>query len=80
MSRLKKSFQALRKHHAEITLSSLPGSHLVTDGRQIYFSHGNCALEELTSGQFAFAFVLELGKLRQEVLDRIEAEELQKAS
>jgi len=57
VSNLKRGLQALRKRHGEITPGSLPATHLVTDGRQIYFQHGHEVLEGLNNGQYAFAFV-----------------------
>ena len=68
----KRALQSLRKHHPEITPNSLPATHLVTDGQKIYFRHGNDAVEEVVNGQFAFAFVLGLAKIKREVLDQID--------
>ena len=69
--RLKRALQSLRKHHPEITPHSLPGTHLVTNGRQVYFRHGRHAAEELITGQLSFAFVLELAKVKNEVLEQL---------
>ena len=64
---LRHSLQALRQHHKDITPTSLPAAMLFTDGRVIYFGTKKEVLEELVSGQFAFAFVLELRGLQREV-------------
>lgn len=69
--RLRKAMLRLRKLHPEITLTSLPGSHVVTDGRDLYIRRKGDSLERAMDGQFAFAFVIELAPLRQEVVDGI---------
>jgi DNA-binding transcriptional MerR regulator len=69
--RLKKGLQYLRKFQPEITLTSLPASHLVTDGQDIYLRAGSDALERATDGQFAFAFVIELDHVRSEVARKL---------
>lgn len=69
---LGRALRSLRRHHPEITPNSLPGNYLVTDGLRIYFRHGNHAVEELTGGQYSFAFVVELEKVKQEVLKQLE--------
>lgn len=69
--RLKKAMQRLRKLHPEITLTSLPGSHVVTDGRDLYIRRKGETLERALDGQFAFAFVVELAPIRNEVADCI---------
>jgi len=65
--RLKKGLQGLRKYHPEITLTSLPGSHVVTNGTDLYLRQEGRPIERAFDGQFAFAFVVELGQLQQEV-------------
>lgn len=67
--RLRRAMQRLRKLHPQITLTSLPGSHVVTDGRDIYIKRERESLERALDGQFAFAFVIELAPLRKEVID-----------
>lgn len=67
--RLRKAMQRLRKIHPKITLTSLPGSHVVTDGRDLYIRREGESLERTFDGQFAFAFVVELSPLRKEVID-----------
>jgi hypothetical protein len=65
--RLRKALAGLRKLHPEITLTSLPASHVVTDGRDLYLRRRGDSLERALDGQFAFAFVVELAPLRDEV-------------
>lgn len=65
--RMKKGLQGLRKHHPEITLTSLPGSHIVTNGKDLYLRREGRPIERAFDGQFAFAFVVELGVLQREV-------------
>jgi DNA-binding transcriptional MerR regulator len=65
--RMKKGLQGLRKHHPEITLTSLPGSHVVTNGKELYLRQEGQPIERAFDGQFAFAFVVELAPLQREV-------------
>jgi DNA-binding transcriptional MerR regulator len=65
--RLRKGLQGLRKHHPEITLTSLPGSHIVTNGTDLYLREEGKSIERAFDGQFAFAFVVELATLQREV-------------
>lgn len=68
--RLRKALLALRQFHPEITLTSLPASHVVTDGTDLYLRRTGEGVERVFDGQMAFAFVIELAQLRQEVVDR----------
>lgn len=65
--RLRKAMAGLRKLHPEITLTSLPASHIVTDAHDLYLRRCGESLERALDGQFAFAFVVELAPLRDEV-------------
>lgn len=65
--RLKKAMQALRQHHPEITLTSLPARQIVTDGVNLYLRGNGAALERIGDGQLAFSFVVELAHLQSEV-------------
>jgi DNA-binding transcriptional MerR regulator len=65
--RLKKAMMSLRRLHPEITLTSLPASHVVTDGRDLYLHKNGEPFERVLDGQFAFAFVVELGQIQREV-------------
>jgi len=64
---MKKALQGLRKHHPEITLTSLPASHVVTNGKDLYLYQEGQPVERAFDGQFAFAFVVELATLQREV-------------
>lgn len=66
--RLKKGLTYLRKFQPEITLKTLPATHLVTDGVHVYLRKGDDSLERATDGQYAFAFVIELDQVRREVV------------
>lgn len=69
--RLKKGLQYLQKVQPNIRFSSLPGSYVVTDGRQIFLRQKDDSLECATNGQIAFAFVIELDQVRKEVVKRM---------
>lgn len=69
--RLRKGFEYLRKYQPQITLTSLPASHVVTDGQFMYLRGAGDSLERATDGQYAFAFVIELDHIRREVVDRL---------
>lgn len=69
--RLKKGMQGLRKFHPEITLTSLPGSHIVTNGKDLFLRQEGRPIERAFDGQFAFAFVVELAHLQKEVADLV---------
>jgi len=73
-SRLKEDLRALRQHHPDITLTSLPASHIVTDGKRLYLRKEGDTLEQILDGQLAFAFVVELPKLRDEVATELRLE------
>jgi hypothetical protein len=67
VSRLRRGLKQLRDKHAQITRTSLPGKYLVTNGRSVYFINAG-TLEDLNShSQLAFAFVLEIETIRDEV-------------
>lgn len=69
--RLRKGLEYLRQYQPEITLTSRPASHLVTDGQYIYLRNKEDSLERATDGQYAFAFVIELDQIRQEVVKKM---------
>ncbi|MFW7340701.1 MerR family transcriptional regulator [Pollutimonas sp. H1-120] len=66
--RLKKALTNLRRLHANITQDGMPASFLVTDGKDVYFRQGSGVLELLASGQFSFAFVLEVESVRRDAV------------
>jgi len=72
--KLKEGLRALREQHPEITLQSLPASHIVTNGKHLFLREEGDTLERLLDGQLAFAFVVELPLLRDEVAQGIERE------
>ena len=68
VARLKSSLRSIRKFHPEITPTSLPASHLVTDGRQVFLKKNEDSLESLDEkGQMSFAFVIDLAQIQSEV-------------
>jgi len=60
--------QGLRKFHPEITSKSLPASHVVTNGRDIFLRRTGEPPERAFDGQFAFAFVIELAPIQRDVV------------
>jgi len=74
VSGLRKSLIAIQKR-GETTREILSKKYLATDGKNIYFED-NGVLELLTTGQLAFAFVLELELVRDELSKTIESETL----
>lgn len=72
VSRIKRALQQLRTSNTEITRGSLPGRYLVTDGQSVFFANRNGVIENLNAGgQFAFAFVVEVKHVRDDVVARI---------
>lgn len=65
--RLKNALHGLRRFHPEITLTSLPASHIVTNGKDLYLYREGEPVERAFDGQYAFAFVVELAQLQKEV-------------
>lgn len=68
VSRLKKGLASLRGQHSDITSQGLPAAYLVTNGRDIFFRHKSGVLELLATGQFSFAFVVEIESVRTEAI------------
>lgn len=66
---LKTSLAAIRSRHSEITPYSLPSKYIITDGTEVFFHEEGESLEVLKNGQLAFAFVLELQSLQNEVIN-----------
>jgi DNA-binding transcriptional MerR regulator len=65
--RLKRAMTRLRDHHSKITLTSLPASHIVTDGVHLYLRQHDEPIERLIDGQLVFGFVIELAQLQDDV-------------
>jgi len=78
--RLRKGLEYLRKFHPQITLESLPATHLVTDGQFVYLRGAEDSLERATDGQYAFAFVIELDQIRREVVEMLQPPVRKKAN
>lgn len=68
--RLKKCLAALQKRGGK-TNELVTKKFVITNGYEIYFEE-NEILQMLSSGQLAFAFVIELTNLRKEVSDHAE--------
>lgn len=66
--RLRKALTSLRGQHPDITSTGLPAAYLVTNGRDIFFRHKSGVLELLATGQFGFAFVVEIESVRKEAI------------
>lgn len=79
VGRLKNAMRRLRKLHPQITLTSLPGSHVITDGKDLYLCKPGEFIERAFDGQLAFAFVIELRKIQQEVAHKIHDVQLTKS-
>jgi hypothetical protein len=78
VSKLRKGLESVRNRHPEITRDSVPERYLVFNaGRLVFFRPHAKALEEVVSGQLAFAFVVELERIRDEVTE--EERRLEKA-
>lgn len=67
--KLGKAIKTLRVHHPEITPDTLPSAYLVTNGQEIFFRQESGIIECLSSGQFAFAFVIEIAAVRKEIIE-----------
>jgi len=57
VQRIRKALRALRRHHNQISPTSLPAKYLVTDGTRVYLQNGDTLLELDGSGQMSFFFV-----------------------
>jgi len=68
VSRMGKSIREFQRRHPDFTPGEIPGTYLVTDGKELFLkNHGMSALEDLSSGQFAFAFVVEIDSVCKEI-------------
>ena len=72
VKRLRGSFGDLNEKLRNIGPVPKVSGHLVTDGKKIYFQETSVKIEELTSGQKCFAFLIELAPLQKEVAKDIE--------
>lgn len=71
VARLKKSLQAAQRSHPQLKNQASNGRFLVTDGVRVYYRSSRELLEELTSGQYAFRFVVEMKSIRRQVAERL---------
>lgn len=71
--RMRLAFRGLRDMKPPITLTTLPASHVVSDGVDLYLRREGEPLERLIDGQRAFGFVIELRKLQAEVAQALAA-------
>ena len=71
VKRLKESFGDLNVRLRTIGPVPKISGHLITDGKRIYFQETSIKIEELTSGQKCFAFLIELAPLQKEVAKEI---------
>ena len=78
--RVARSLKALRRLHPEITLTSLPATHVVTDGEHLYLRRPGDPLERALDGQMTFAFIFELSDLQREIASQITRPARRKAS
>jgi len=67
--RLRRALRSLKSLHPEITQKGFPASYLVTDGKDVLLRHKTGVLELLSSGQFSFAFVVEMESVRREATE-----------
>jgi DNA-binding transcriptional MerR regulator len=75
VAKLKKALRTLRAKHHEITQEKAP-RYLVTDGTRVYFDDGRNAVEELSAnGQMAFAFIIKLSQVRDDVTNALSRSE-----
>lgn len=71
---VKKLKSALAELNVRRTLTpdALPADLLLTDGKEVYFKHSKDVLEQINNRQFAFAFVIEMSRLRREVTKQLD--------
>jgi DNA-binding transcriptional MerR regulator len=72
VKRLKESFGDLNAKLRKIGPVPAVMGHLVTDGKRIYHQETSIKIEDLTSGQKCFAFLIELGPIQKEVAKEIQ--------
>ena len=72
VKRLKESFGDLNAKLSKIGPVPAVMGHLVTDGKRIYLQETSIRIEDLTSGQKCFAFLIELGPIQKEVAKDIQ--------
>ena len=70
---LKRALKKFRESYSFDTAADGTRSYFVTDGKEVFLKMGEEVIEQLSTGQLAFAFVLEISQVRKEVDDRIAA-------
>lgn len=73
VAKLKESLQALQRTHPQLPGEASNARFLVTDGSKVYYRSSRDLLEEFTSGQYAFHFVVEMKAVRRHVTERLAA-------
>jgi len=73
VAKLKRSLQALQRSHPQAGSQASNARFLVTDGSKVYYRSSRELLEELTSGQYAFQFIIEIKAIRRHVTERLAA-------
>ena len=67
ISGMRSAFAGLKRRYPHVTQDSLAGALLVTDGKRVFLKRSHEVVEELSGGQLAFAFVVELGAIGRDV-------------
>jgi hypothetical protein len=70
---MRRAIERLRAAKPPITLTTLPASHIVTDGTDLFLRRAGESLERLIDGQLVFGFVVELKQLQSEVAQALAA-------
>jgi DNA-binding transcriptional MerR regulator len=73
VAKLKSSLRALQRSHPQVRGQASNARFLVTDGSKVYYRSSRDLLEDLTSGQYAFQFVVEMKAIRRHVTERLAA-------
>jgi DNA-binding transcriptional MerR regulator len=76
--RLKNALRGLRRFHPEITAKSLPATHIVSNGRDVFLRQAGELLERTHDGQFAFAFVIGLAPIQRDVARKLGSGDMRK--
>ena len=66
--RLQKALTRLGAMQEELSTERPASAYLITDGREVLLRHKTGVLELLSTGQFEFAFVVEMEPLRREAV------------
>jgi hypothetical protein len=69
--RLRRDLRQAAQWYAAAAADPAPLPYLCTDGSRAFFKRKNAALEEVGSGQFAFGFIVDIERVKAEVVDLI---------